>query len=334
MLSNKNYTRELKDTAMRGFSFIGLVVLPFISYISFLMDNSLLAIFQMIFWGILLVNLAFINRAESAKFPALVILLPLFALLLYIITLGVFDLIYWIFVFPMVSFFLLNSSMGLFFNVVFIIFLSVVIAFKTNNFSDQTLASVTIIISYATVSAIAYLRERYRKKILERLRISSYTDFLTGVGNRRRFQSNLEKQIHIAQRHKRPFSLMVLDADFFKEVNDTYGHPTGDQVLIGLVDLVKTLLRVEDSLYRVGGEEFAVILPETSIEGAQVIAERVRTGVATHVFDSDITITVSIGLSESFDGAKVEDLFQAADRALYNAKKSGRDRVEIFKAKL
>ena len=332
MTTNKNYTRELKDNAMRGFSYIGLILLPVVTYLSFSMNDTVLGILQITYWVILALNLTYINKAEFAKFPALVILLPLFSLLIYIIIYGSFDLIYWVFVLPVISFFLLNLNTGMLINVVFTIILGVVMIFETNYFKENTFGATTILITYVTIFSVSYLMERYRNKILDQLRITSYADFLTGVGNRRRFQHNLEQQINITQRHKRPFSLLLLDADHFKAVNDTYGHPAGDQVLIDLVGLVKTILRNEDGLYRVGGEEFAIILPETSIEGAIVIAERIRSGIATQNFDHDITITVSIGLVDYYEGAKVEDLFQAADRALYNAKKSGRDCVEIFQA--
>ncbi|MES0489096.1 MAG: GGDEF domain-containing protein [Leptospirales bacterium] len=333
MPTHRTYTRELKDNAMRGFSYIGLVVIPFVSYLSFSMKDTLFGIFQLVFWGILVVNLAFISRARSAKLPALVILLPLFALLQYIVINGTYYFMYWIFILPPISFFLLNLNTGLFLNILFIFLFGGLLGYKTNYFSDQPQDAITIITTYLTISSVAYFMERYRRKIVERLRVSSHTDFLTGIGNRRHFQLNLKRQISVAQSQKRPFSLMILDADHFKEVNDTYGHPAGDKILIDLVTLIKTILRSEDGFFRVGGEEFAVIFPETSIDEAQVIAEKVRSEVAGHIFEHNITITISIGLAEYVDGAQQEDLFQAADRALYQAKKSGRNRVELFVSK-
>jgi len=156
-------------------------------------------------------------------------------------------------------------------------------------------------------------------------------DALTGVLNRRAFSSILEREFTRADRYDTPLSLMVIDLDHFKRVNDTYGHLVGDQVLQEMAAIFKESLRDIDVLIRYGGEEFVVILPGTSIRKGLVVANRIKERVEKAIFHetAPIKMTVSIGLAETpADEIKVpEDLFQQADQALYTAKRKGRNLI-------
>jgi two-component system cell cycle response regulator len=157
-------------------------------------------------------------------------------------------------------------------------------------------------------------------------------DALTHVHNRRYFNEALEREFNRAQRYKRELSLLIVDVDHFKAVNDAHGHLAGDAVLRQVAAEVKPKLREQDIFARVGGEEFAALLPEVGATGALAAAEKVRRIVeaATFVVDSiPVHITVSLGVS-SID-ARVKDptaLYERADAALYRAKENGRNRVE------
>jgi diguanylate cyclase (GGDEF)-like protein len=166
---------------------------------------------------------------------------------------------------------------------------------------------------------------------LEETEYLSMTDPLTGIPNRRKLESILADEARRAARFDRQFSLLMVDVDRFKLVNDVYGHGVGDQVLIEVGERIRRSLRTDlDTVARFGGEEFTVILPETPRDGAMVVAEKVRRAIAATEFPDGLSMTVSVGVaSRPEDGVTPDDLVRAADKALYEAKRSGRDRVAV-----
>jgi diguanylate cyclase (GGDEF)-like protein len=170
------------------------------------------------------------------------------------------------------------------------------------------------------------------KRRNKRLELLSRTDELTGLSNRRHFMERLGSEFVRSQRYRSSVSLVLLDVDHFKRVNDTYGHIVGDQVLVGVADCMTGLLRRCDVAARHGGEEFAMVLPETPESGALVVAERFRETVEEALFESpdvSVRVTVSLGVA-TYPGGRIEtaeDLLRRADQALYAAKNAGRNRV-------
>lgn len=161
----------------------------------------------------------------------------------------------------------------------------------------------------------------------------SQTDDLTRLPNRRAFRSILKREYERAQRHKRPFAVLMIDADGLKPTNDQHGHAAGDRLLTTIAEVLKSALRETDNCARYGGDEFIALLPESDALTALDAAERIRTGVAHTSFDyggARVQCTVSIGVA-SFpgDAASLDELLSAADRALYRAKNEGRDRVVL-----
>ncbi len=157
------------------------------------------------------------------------------------------------------------------------------------------------------------------------------TDGLTGLANHRTFQARLDEQLAASHRYGKRLSLILCDIDHFKSVNDTYGHPVGDQVLSGVARALQKEARATDVVARYGGEEFAVIMPETDAPGARVIAERIREKVAALAFASGLgrlRVTISLGLATCpDDGRRKAELLELADACLYQAKRSGRNRT-------
>jgi diguanylate cyclase (GGDEF)-like protein len=170
--------------------------------------------------------------------------------------------------------------------------------------------------------------------MVERLSWFATTDPLTGVPNRRSFYDLGEHEMVRAQRYFRPFTVLMMDIDHFKSVNDRHGHAVGDQVLTSVVNLCLAQLRQSDLMGRLGGEEFAFVLPETDSEAARAIAERLRACIARREFEGlegALQVTVSIGVAQlGPEMHSLELLIARADEALYQAKARGRNRVEVY----
>jgi diguanylate cyclase (GGDEF)-like protein len=162
----------------------------------------------------------------------------------------------------------------------------------------------------------------------------AYYDPLTGLPNRRFFFEHASLIFEEVKRYEKPLSLLVIDIDYFKKINDTYGHDVGDLVLKTFADVLRGIVRQSDICARFGGEEFVVLLPNTDLEGAKVLAERIRTAVAKNPVEHGsivIVFTVSIGASQYRKGMQnIDELIKEADIALYRAKEGGRNRVEVF----
>jgi diguanylate cyclase (GGDEF)-like protein len=166
---------------------------------------------------------------------------------------------------------------------------------------------------------------------------SALTDPLTGIGNRAAMQSAGRTQIELALRHGLPMSLLLIDIDHFKRINDTYGHAKGDVVLQLLARTIARTVRRSDQAFRYGGEEFVVLLGHTDLAGAEVMAERIRILVAgSRELHRELSegVTVSVGVGTLREQDTLETLCERADRALYLAKRSGRNRVVSAAAEL
>jgi len=172
-----------------------------------------------------------------------------------------------------------------------------------------------------------------RKHGEEQLRHMAVTDELTGLVNRRCFVESARKEIERCRRFGHDLAFIMIDADRFKNVNDNYGHGVGDDVLRMIASTTAESLRAVDVLARIGGEEFAVLLPQTGPDGAALVAERIRKGIedqSVACARGEVRITVSLGLAMlARDMKQLEDLMKAGDEALYRAKANGRNRVEV-----
>jgi diguanylate cyclase (GGDEF)-like protein len=195
---------------------------------------------------------------------------------------------------------------------------------------------------FGTVMTLIYLLGRERRvhdrvqadkrlelqELATALQFRATTDPLTSLSNRLRFNETLSIEMLRSQRYGTPLSLVLYDIDHFKRVNDRYGHLVGDSVLIELSRLVGARIRATDMLARWGGEEFAVLLPNTTADMAFVFAEQLRIAIATHPFDGVGTVTCSLGVAQ-YAGEVAEAFIARADRALYRGKLGGRNRVEV-----
>ncbi|RZA31583.1 MAG: sensor domain-containing diguanylate cyclase, partial [Lysobacteraceae bacterium] len=177
-----------------------------------------------------------------------------------------------------------------------------------------------------------------KREANERRRHEAFGDYLTGLANRRAFFEAAEQELSRSNSVPRPTAVIVLDADHFKAINDRHGHPGGDAVLQHLAAVLGETFRAVDVVARIGGEEFAVLLPSTDLPRAAVVAERLRASVASQAVRFDgarIQYTVSAGVASVDDGeGGIDLLLKRADQALYAAKRAGRNRVERWRPEM
>ena len=169
--------------------------------------------------------------------------------------------------------------------------------------------------------------------LVEKLENAAFTDALTGARNRRYFDETSERELQVSLEKDKPFSLIIIDVDHFKHVNDTYGHQVGDEVLRILVARISHNIKKDTMIARYGGEEFVITLPGVEIDNVLRTAERIRSSIEASVFhigDLELSVTISAGVATlTPEAATVEEILSSADKALYEAKESGRNKVVI-----
>lgn len=196
---------------------------------------------------------------------------------------------------------------------------------RNQRFSEQEQANLE--------SLLAALLYPMRNTLLYRAATqSALRDPLTDTGNRIAMDQTLQREIELARRHMQPLSLLMLDIDHFKRVNDTHGHSAGDDVLKAVAASIKNQLRNVDMVFRYGGEEFLILLSNTSREAAALVGERLRCAAQAEDYPADghtVELTVSLGCSTLLPGESAESLLRRADSALYVAKREGRNRLTM-----
>ncbi len=199
-------------------------------------------------------------------------------------------------------------------------------------FSEQTGASGELLVQIKDITKQKVL-ERNLETTVETLSQLALTDELTRVANRRGFVESVESELNRCRRSGASMTLALLDMDFFKRVNDRFGHQAGDAALKHVADLVKKTLRNYDIFGRIGGEEFAIFLSNTSQQTALEITDRIRAEIARYPLlynDQEVALSVSVGLTTEGCNTSFEQLYTEADAALYQAKEQGRNRVIAF----
>lgn len=204
-------------------------------------------------------------------------------------------------------------------------FLGEIIFGRRRRFSADELAS----LEHLLCSLLYPLRNALQYQRMVRC---ARLDPLTGLQNRVSFSGELERHVQLAHRHHTPLSLVVIDMDHFKAINDNFGHAFGDEALRVLAARVTECMRTSDCVYRYGGEEFVLLLPNTELDGAHQLAERVRETLEADPVsygDKEVFVTLSLGVAQLKGRERGDQLFERADQALYRAKSDGRNRVSL-----
>ena len=273
----------------------------------------------------------------------------------------------WCYLFPLITFYLLGARKGFMFVLPFFLSCSAILIIDLNtpliNLYDKNLA-VRFLPSFLGVILFSLVYENYREnsqktliafnvelekkiksrtneleiqktraeKAVEELKIIAITDRLTGLYNRLKLDESLENEFYRAHRYAHQFAVILLDLDFFKSVNDTYGHQEGDQVLMEVAKILQKQVREIDIVGRWGGEEFLIIYPSTNLHGVLSVAEKMRSKIEKYNFPAVGTITASFGVTVWYPDDMIESMIARVDKALYKAKDNGRNRVEVLVA--
>jgi diguanylate cyclase (GGDEF)-like protein len=239
----------------------------------------------------------------------------------------------WVLLIPLVSHLLLGRRLGLGISLLFIGVALVIFLYRFDAsdavMDPRSIANMVILTACITIFSHVYevSRERSESQLLQ----LAQTDFLTGLSNRSRIKVFFEREKSRASREQQPLSLLIIDLDHFKKVNDRFGHEAGDRALIFFADLLRQRLRATDMASRLGGEEFGVILVNTATDTAIQVAEDLRQALEDADLEHDgqpVPLSMSVGVAElGVDGNSLQDLLTAADQRLYTAKDNGRNQV-------
>ena len=230
--------------------------------------------------------------------------------------------VYWIYPVLVGVFFLIERREALVLSLVAIAGMAPTLIDRYDSF-----ALVSLLITISVTCSLAYAFATITRGQRDELMQLATKDPLTGVGNRRALQQKLQEAIAGKQRNDSHCSMLMLDLDHFKEVNDVHGHAKGDEILIRITELVGMRIRVTDSIYRIGGEEFVIVAEDLNLENAARLAEQLRTIVEAHDLAPTGIVTISLGVAQHHDDESAEQWMSRADNALYMAKHSGRNRI-------
>lgn len=236
------------------------------------------------------------------------------------------SMVFWAFPTLGFTYFVMKSSEALTMNIIFITVITVL--FSNELTTQQTLSIYPSLILVCLFGfGFSLCSESQNEKLMQRVSV----DTLTGIKNRRSFDEKVYEILESYKRYPKPVSMLLIDLDHFKKVNDSYGHKKGDQILIDFAKTVESVVRTTDYVYRFGGEEFVVIAKNSTVENSAVLAESIREFVTKTPCLSDFNVTVSIGVAEIKENDDADSWFRRADRALYESKESGRNKVTLAK---
>jgi len=291
---------------------------------------------------VLLINYYYLKTTYNQLFAAHTVSFLFFVLIMYLVYHGGVENTgpLWVYILPMVLMFLLGFKRGILYTSFFLALIALML-FSPDEYLLATsypfAFKLRIFLSLLIVTFLAGSYEYFRatalaktEELSNKLKNLSKIDYLTNIYNRRGIHKELEGVCSEYKHTKQTFALILCDIDFFKKINDTYGHTAGDEILKNVALEIKSVLRKEDCVARWGGEEFLILLPDSSLSDAHEIAERIRKNIEKRTFfyeDQVMEVTVSMGISSKENEGTVMEIINQADKHMYCAKKEGRNMV-------
>lgn len=328
---------DMQDVGQRSlirmiFASTGLTLGVFCA-LQFMAGNYLFASFELVATATLLWGAWRIVRVRNLLPWIYLYLVPTFSFLLYIIVIpnASKTAFVWVYSIPVLSYLLLGLKRGSLLALPFILgaCLLYLYTYPIQHDAESLIDLGNAVFCGLMILVFVYLYEARRATAYQKLQHMARTDALTGVANRGSFQQSLEQSIREAQRSQSKLVLVVLDVDYFKAVNDQYGHDAGDQALRHICNSLGQRLRATDTLGRLGGEEFGLLLRNTDGPGAESLVEGLRARLCSQPMrygDQDIALSATFGLAEwPVDGRTAEQLYRCADQRLYRGKEQGRN---------
>lgn len=334
---HKSMVARLRRNEITRFLLLFEAVVLALSALSnlFFTEYLVVVIVETVFSIVALITYFYLNKSKNQLLAGWVssLLLALFIIFLVIYTQGKMNTFALVMIYPLLSFAVLDKKHGTISFVFYSAIILAIILYGQTHWAMEYPAEsfVNVFIALLTCGITIYYFEHTKEEAIQSLYQTSITDELTGLWNRKMFEQTLQTEIAYANRHKTPLSMAIFDLDFFKHINDHYGHDIGDIILQQFSQLLKKRVRQEDYVARWGGEEFALILPNTNIEGAKSVVRTILACVRKFDFEMAQQITVSAGIGEYHPGLTPQEFFRLVDHALYQAKKQGRDQYQIAK---
>jgi diguanylate cyclase (GGDEF)-like protein len=294
-----------------------------------------LVIMQVVFVLYSLAMLPVIWRTEQIRFWATAYLVPWIVLMLVVLAMpqSVASAFIWIVLLPLALHFLLGWRAGLTLSLITLILAGAVAIWRFGwpGTPDQMVFASNFVVAGLTVTALGFVYDRGREQAEIELHRLAVTDFLTGLPNRKLLQATFRRLTALCQRQDSSLSMLIIDLDHFKSINDNHGHSAGDQVLMAFGQFLSQRLRDTDFACRTGGEEFLVLLPGADRQQATALAEEIRLRLETTPISHNglrIPVTVSIGVAQwQLDGESLDEMMRVADQRMYECKRLGRNRV-------
>jgi diguanylate cyclase (GGDEF)-like protein len=324
------------------FALVGMSITAFMGFIGLFNGNFVLAGSLFVASFIFFVGYYAVKKNNNVKLSSAIVLYSLYLLMFYLIFTGGVDNTgpLWVFIVAPVSVFIQGLKRGLFDIAIFVIITIAIMLIPADLITHATYSTefkLRLLYSFLTVTFLSALYEHSREKsykqaleLSDKYQKLANFDPLTQLSNRRDALFILKREQARNLRSKDPLSIILCDVDYFKKINDKYGHNAGDAVLIDLAEIFKKTMREQDCVARWGGEEFLFILPQTQAKSANVFAEKIQDKLQKHLVtyeNQKISVKVSMGIEQFKDGQTIDEVINNADKHLYEAKNAGRNQI-------
>lgn len=317
--------RSIQEQILLAFcvvSFLGII--PFAVY-RIINEQWLLGIISSaLLIGVFFTGL-YVWITRNLRFPSITLAFLYISGMVAVVHVNGASFIYWAFPTMAAVYFLIRPREAAVVNIVAMVLLMPVLVELSG------LEGFRILVTLLLNNMFAYIFSKHMRLHTNKLAKEATKDFLTGTENRKLFDEKIKESLAWYQRKGLVSALIIMDVDHFKNINDQYGHAKGDEVLIKLVSIIRQRIRITDHIFRIGGEEFAILLPETNVVFASFMAEELRQKIEQSELVENDSVTVSFGVSECKQKDTEVDWFKRADNALYSAKNSGRNKVVVDK---
>jgi diguanylate cyclase (GGDEF)-like protein len=335
-----------KHSVVSLFALVGMSICAAMAFIALFNKNYTLTITLLVASFIYFIGFYVCKKLNNVQLSSAITLYSLYLLMFYLMFTGGVAQTgpLWIFIVAPVSVFVHGLKRGLIDIAIFVVII-IFIMFFPSGFPLQAIYptefKLRLIYSFLTMTFLSSLYEYSREisfkktiELSEKYQQLAHFDPLTNLSNRRHAHDIMKQEQSRLRRNNEILSILLCDVDHFKQINDQFGHNAGDAVLVELAKIFTNQIREQDNVSRWGGEEFLFILPQTSAENAQVIAEKIRQHVESYLFNyqnTALNITVSIGIAQFKKSSNIDDVINSADKYLYLAKESGRNQTQPSK---